>query len=160
MSVVNSFLTVHASFLFLFPFNLLEIPKANYASSITSSIGSSPNKHRRILPPAAAAGANQGTLGRSLLSLPPPVYRPTTKSVMRTARANKVLVTLWLMSASAFRRLGRMEDALKAIEEAEHVDASNPDVWYQVYIALLHMKLLNCVWNWPVNHLFVLFSSI
>ncbi|KAG0291457.1 hypothetical protein BGZ96_005182 [Linnemannia gamsii] len=112
--------------------NTLEVPKANYASSITSSIGSSPNKHRKIPPPAAAAGANQGTLGRSLLSLPPPVYRPTTKSVMRTARANKVLVTLWLMSASAFRRLGRMEDALKAIEEAERVDASNPDVWYQL----------------------------
>ncbi|KAG0046743.1 hypothetical protein BGZ90_008094, partial [Linnemannia elongata] len=111
--------------------NTLEVPKANYASSITSSIGSSPNKHRKIPPPAAAAGANQASLGRSLLSLPPPVQRPTTKSVMRTARANKVLVTLWLMSASAFRRLSRMEDALKAVEEAERVDASNPDVWYQ-----------------------------
>ncbi|KAK3842121.1 MAG: hypothetical protein J3R72DRAFT_143282 [Linnemannia gamsii] len=111
--------------------NTLEVPKANYASSITSSIGSSP-KNRRILPPAAAAGANSGTLGRSLLSLPPPVHRPTTKSVMRTARANKVLVTLWLMSASAFRRLARMEDAQKAVEEAERVDASDPDVWYQL----------------------------
>lgn len=112
----------------------VEVPKANYASSITSSIGSSPNKHRKIPPPAAAAGANQASLGRSLLSLPPPVQRPTTKSVMRTARANKVLVTLWLMSASAFRRLSRMEDALKAVEEAERVDASSPDVWYQVHI--------------------------
>ncbi|KAF9549135.1 hypothetical protein EC957_004774 [Mortierella hygrophila] len=112
--------------------NTLEVPKANYASSITSSIGSSPNKHRRIPPPAAAAGANQGTLGRSLLSLPPLVQRPTTKSLMRTARANKVLVTLWLMSASAFRRLGRMDDAQKAIEEAERVDSSDPDVWYQL----------------------------
>ncbi|KAK5799043.1 hypothetical protein F5H01DRAFT_115541 [Linnemannia elongata] len=112
--------------------NTLEVPKANYASSITSSIGSSPNKHRKIPPPAAAAGANQASLGRSLLSLPPPVQRPTTKSVMRTARANKVLVTLWLMSASAFRRLSRMEDALKAVEEAERVDASSPDVWYQL----------------------------
>lgn len=25
-----------------------------------------------------------------------------------------------------------MEEALKAIEEAERIDASNPDVWYQV----------------------------
>ncbi|KAF9127699.1 hypothetical protein BGW39_005682 [Mortierella sp. 14UC] len=113
--------------------NTLEVPKANYASSITSSIGSSPNKNRRIPPPAAAAaGANSGTMGRSLLSLPPPVNRPTTKSVMRTARANKVLLTLWLMSASAFRRLGRMEDAQKAVEEAERVDAADPDVWYQL----------------------------
>lgn len=29
-----------------------------------------------------------------------------------------------------------MEEALKAIEEAERVDASNPDVWYQVREAL------------------------
>jgi hypothetical protein len=56
---------------------------------------------------------------------------------MRTARANKVLVTLWLMSASAFRRIDRMEDARRAIEEAERVDASDADVWYQVYIASL-----------------------
>lgn len=51
---------------------------------------------------------------------------------MRTTRANKVQVTLWLLSASTFRRLGKMADALRAIEEAERVDASNPDVWYQV----------------------------
>ncbi|KAF9930266.1 hypothetical protein FBU30_000686 [Linnemannia zychae] len=119
------------------PSNTLEVPKANYASSITSSIGSNTNRNRKV-PPPAAAGTNSGTLGRSLLSLPPPVHRPTTKSVMRTARADKMLVTLWLMSASGFRRLGRLEDALKAIVEAERVDASNPDVWYQLgllYIA-------------------------
>jgi len=28
--------------------------------------------------------------------------------------------------------LDRTEEALKAIEEAERIDASNPDVWYQV----------------------------
>ncbi|KAF9192160.1 hypothetical protein BGZ51_006134 [Haplosporangium sp. Z 767] len=110
--------------------NTLDIVKPNYASSIASSIGSTNSKHRRIPPPAAAAA--HATVGKSLLSLPPTVQRPTTKSVMRTARANKVLVTLWLLSASTFRRLGRMEDALKAIEEAEHVDASNADVWYQL----------------------------
>ncbi|KFH70298.1 hypothetical protein MVEG_03149 [Podila verticillata NRRL 6337] len=36
------------------------------------------------------------------------------------------------MSAATFRRLDRMDDALKAIEEAERVDSSNPDVWYQL----------------------------
>lgn len=25
-----------------------------------------------------------------------------------------------------------MEESLRAIEEAEHIDASNPDVWYNV----------------------------
>ncbi|KAI8597727.1 hypothetical protein EDD21DRAFT_310413 [Dissophora ornata] len=101
---------------------------ANYAPSIASSIGSTNSKGGRI--PKAASG--QTSLIRSVFSLPPVVHRPTTKSVMRAARANKVLVTLWLLSAATFRRLGRMEDALKAIEEAERTDASNPDVWYQL----------------------------
>ncbi|GJJ76796.1 cargo-transport protein YPP1 [Entomortierella parvispora] len=109
--------------------NTLDIPKANYASSIASSIGSTGSKNRRGAPQPMTPAT---PLGRSLLSLPPTVRRPTGQSVMRTARANKVLVTLWLMSASAFRRLGRMDDAMKAIEEAERVDASNPDVWYQL----------------------------
>ncbi|KAF9340278.1 hypothetical protein BGZ91_002780 [Linnemannia elongata] len=109
----------------------LDIPKANYASSITS-IGSSGSKKRNKLIPAAAASSGSATLTKSLLSAPVAVQRPTTKSVQRTSRANKVLATLWLLSASAFRRLDRMEEALRAIEEAENIDASNPDVWYNL----------------------------
>ncbi|KAF9567690.1 hypothetical protein EC968_003189 [Mortierella alpina] len=112
----------------------LDIPKPNYASSITS-IGSSGSKKKgKLIPPAAAAAAAaaNAAVSRSLQNLPPIVQRPTGKSVQRSARANKVLVTLWLLSASTFRRLDRMEEALKAIEEAERIDASNPDVWYQL----------------------------
>ncbi|KAF8933122.1 hypothetical protein BGZ47_011022 [Haplosporangium gracile] len=109
----------------------LDIPKANYASSITS-IGSSGSKKRGKLIPAAAAASGNTTLPKSLLSAPVVVQRPTTKSIQRTSRANKVLATLWLLSASAFRRLDRMEESLRAIEEAEHIDASNPDVWYNL----------------------------
>ncbi|KAF9948226.1 hypothetical protein BGZ72_009837 [Mortierella alpina] len=112
----------------------LDIPKPNYASSITS-IGSSGSKKKgKMIPPAAAAAAAaaNAAASRSLQNLPPVVQRPTGKSVQRSARANKVLVTLWLLSASTFRRLDRMEEALKAIEEAERIDASNPDVWYQL----------------------------
>jgi hypothetical protein len=109
----------------------IDIPKANYASSITS-IGSSGSKKRGKLIPAAAASSGSATLPKSLLSAPVAVQRPTTKSVQRTSRANKVLATLWLLSASAFRRLDRMEESLRAIEEAEYIDASNPDVWYNV----------------------------
>ncbi|KAF9353746.1 hypothetical protein BGX26_008495 [Mortierella sp. AD094] len=109
--------------------NTLDVPKANYASSITSSIGSTHSKIRRHPTPVPA---NQAPLSKSALSLPPSVQRPTTKSVLRTARANKALIGLWLLSASTFRRLGRLEDAMKSIEEAERVDASNPDVWYQL----------------------------
>ncbi|KAF9125976.1 hypothetical protein BGX30_000205 [Mortierella sp. GBA39] len=109
----------------------LDIPKANYASSITS-IGSSGSKKRSKLIPAAAAASGSSTLPKSLLSAPVAVQRPTTKSIQRTSRANKVLATLWLLSASAFRRLDRMEESIRAIEEAEHIDASNPDVWYNL----------------------------
>ncbi|KAF9194555.1 hypothetical protein BGZ51_009118 [Haplosporangium sp. Z 767] len=117
----------------------LDIPKTNYASSVTS-IGSSGSKKKGKMatPPAAAAAAAAAAtasniaLSKSAQNILPPVQRPTDKSVMRTARANKVLVTLWLLSASTFRRLDRMEEALKAIEEAERIDASNPDVWYQL----------------------------
>ncbi|KAF9980637.1 hypothetical protein BGZ65_004861, partial [Modicella reniformis] len=114
----------------------LDIPKQNYASSVTS-IGSSGSKWRnKPIPPAAtaaAAAAAAGTsVGKSLQNIPATVQRSTGRDVLRTARANKVLVTLWLMSASVFRRLDRMEEALKAIEEAERVDASNPEVWYQL----------------------------
>ncbi|KAG0222152.1 hypothetical protein BGX31_009317 [Mortierella sp. GBA43] len=111
----------------------LDVPKPNYAPSIASSIGSTHSRFRRAHhPPTTATGNPQSPLSRSVLGMPLPEQRPTTKSVMRTARANKVLVTLWLLSASTFRRLGKMEDSLKAIEEAERVDASNPDVWYQL----------------------------
>ncbi|KAG0258957.1 hypothetical protein BG011_002960 [Mortierella polycephala] len=115
----------------------LDIPKANYASSVTS-IGSSGSKKKGkvatspAVATGAAANASNITLSKSAQNILPPVQRPTDKSVMRTARANKVLVTLWLLSASTFRRLDRMEEALKAIEEAERIDASNPDVWYQL----------------------------
>lgn len=110
-----------------------DVPRHNYAPSIASSTGSTHSRFRRIPPPPTVHGAVSHTpLTRSALGLPPSVQRPTTKAVMRTARANKVLVTLWLLSASTFRRLGKTADALRAIEEAERVDASNPDVWYQV----------------------------
>ncbi|KAK3813019.1 MAG: hypothetical protein J3Q66DRAFT_347178 [Benniella sp.] len=113
----------------------LEIPKQNYASSVTSIGSSGSKKKSKPIPPAAAAAAVAAaantSVGKSLQNIPA-VLRPTGKSVLRNARANKVLATLWLMSASAFRRLERMEEALKAIEEAERVDASNPDVWYQL----------------------------
>jgi len=50
----------------------------------------------------------------------------------RRQRASKALIELWLASASTFRRLGNLEEAQKAIESAEEVDNSNPDVWCQV----------------------------
>lgn len=37
------------------------------------------------------------------------------------------------MSAATFRRLGKIEQAKGAIQEAEVKDEGNPNVWVQVY---------------------------
>lgn len=47
-------------------------------------------------------------------------------------RENRLLSNLWLMSAATFRRLGKIEQAKGAIQEAEVRDEANPDVWMQV----------------------------
>ncbi|ORZ12440.1 hypothetical protein BCR41DRAFT_99735 [Lobosporangium transversale] len=118
--------------------SLYDIPKTNYASSITSIGSAGSKKKSKTIPPAAAAAAAAAAANAAAnaaagkTAAPQAIQRPIMKSVLRTARANHVLATLWLMSASVFRRLDRMEEALKAIEEAERVNASNPDVWYQL----------------------------
>ncbi|KAG0320016.1 hypothetical protein BG000_003718, partial [Podila horticola] len=76
-----------------------EIIRANYASSV-SSLGSNGSKGRRnnSLPmqPGNGTVSGNGTIGRSGLSLPPVIQKSTSKVLQCTARANKVLVTLWL----------------------------------------------------------------
>jgi len=60
------------------------------------------------------------------------------------AKENRLLSDLWLMSAATFRRLGKIEQAKAAIQEAEVRDESNPGVWVQLglyYIALGHKHL-------------------
>jgi hypothetical protein len=45
-----------------------------------------------------------------------------------------MLSDLWLMSAATFRRLGKIEQAKGAIQEAEVRDENNPAVWVQVLV--------------------------
>jgi hypothetical protein len=44
------------------------------------------------------------------------------------------------MSAATFRRLGKIEQAKAAIQEAEVKDESNPSIWVQVmfFFTLVH----------------------
>jgi len=49
------------------------------------------------------------------------------------AKENRLLSDLWLMSSATFRRLGKIEQAKGAIQEAEVKDEGNPNVWVQVY---------------------------
>ncbi|KAK7438653.1 hypothetical protein VKT23_017986, partial [Stygiomarasmius scandens] len=75
---------------------------------------------------------------------PPPVLPPSSlqfssKWNNRAVRENRLLSDLWLMSAATFRRLGKIEQAKGAIQEAEVKDEGNPAVWVQLglyYIAL------------------------
>ncbi|KAJ3764211.1 hypothetical protein EV360DRAFT_31862 [Lentinula raphanica] len=72
---------------------------------------------------------------------PPPALPPTSNSKWnsRTMKENRLLSDLWLMSAATFRRLGKIEQAKGAIQEAEVRDEANPGVWVQLglyYVAL------------------------
>jgi hypothetical protein len=51
------------------------------------------------------------------------------------AREMRLLSNLWLMAAAVFRRLGKVEQARGAIQEAEVRDEGNAGVWVQVGIS-------------------------
>uniref|UniRef100_A0A8H7XRF8 TPR-like protein n=1 Tax=Psilocybe cubensis TaxID=181762 RepID=A0A8H7XRF8_PSICU len=77
---------------------------------------------------------------------PPPPSLPSSGTQQdfsirnqRSARENRLLSDLWLMSAATFRRLGKIEQAKGSIQEAEVRDEHNPNVWVQLglyYFAL------------------------
>ncbi|KAG5643985.1 hypothetical protein DXG03_009275 [Asterophora parasitica] len=71
--------------------------------------------------------------------VPPLPPQPEVKRDARTARSTRLIADLWLMSSATFRRLGKIEQAKGAIQEAEVQDEGNPGVWVQLglyYIAL------------------------
>ncbi|KAF7329082.1 hypothetical protein MKEN_00168700 [Mycena kentingensis (nom. inval.)] len=76
-------------------------------------------------------------------SPPPPPPQPASSSPNAkwgtTARETRLESDLWLMSAATFRRLGKIEQAKGAIQEAEVKDESNPAVWVQ--LGLYHLAL-------------------
>ncbi|KAJ7577917.1 hypothetical protein C8J56DRAFT_969997 [Mycena floridula] len=76
---------------------------------------------------------------------PAPSLTPNSQTRLngRTGRENRLLSDLWLMSAATFRRLGKIEQAKAAIQEAEVKDERNPRVWVQLglyYLALGHTQ--------------------
>ncbi|KIP07862.1 hypothetical protein PHLGIDRAFT_70390 [Phlebiopsis gigantea 11061_1 CR5-6] len=80
-----------------------------------------------------------------LLDVPPPPRAASPDPVARSAtnhRTNRdlrLLSDVWLMSAAIFRRLGKIEQAKGAIQEAEVRDEDNPAVWVQ--LGLYHAAL-------------------
>jgi len=76
---------------------------------------------------------------------PPPVLPPSSlqfssKWNNRAVRENRLLSDLWLMSAATFRRLGKIEQAKGAIQEAEVKDEGNPAVWVQVSKEICNLR--------------------
>jgi tetratricopeptide (TPR) repeat protein len=56
--------------------------------------------------------------------------KPSTRTVQRKQRSDRILSDLWLLTAHVFIKLGKLDEARKAIEEAENVDwILNPQVW-------------------------------
>ncbi|CEP11254.1 hypothetical protein [Parasitella parasitica] len=56
--------------------------------------------------------------------------RPTTHARLQHQRSCKLLCDLWLLSAEAFLRSGKLDEALKAVSEAESVDwTTHAGVW-------------------------------
>ena len=77
---------------------------------------------------------------RTPTASPPPPPPPVTSTAQqdfklkndRSARENRLLSELWLMSAATFRRLSKVDQAKGSIQEAEVKDENNPNVWVQV----------------------------
>lgn len=70
---------------------------------------------------------------------PPPPTQSThdAKPIPQASREDKLLSELWASSAATFRRLGKIDQAKGAIQEAEVKNQENPSVWVQVRILYL-----------------------
>lgn len=56
--------------------------------------------------------------------------KPTKRAILRKQRSERILSDLWLLTAQQFIKLGKLDEARKAIGEAERVDwTHNPMVW-------------------------------
>lgn len=78
----------------------------------------------------------------SMAPTPPPA--PLAAIVeQRTDREKRLIADLWLTSAATFRRMGKLDEARAAIQEAETLDEGNPAVWVQVRERAI-AKLFGC----------------
>ncbi|CAK5278256.1 unnamed protein product [Mycena citricolor] len=95
---------------------------------------------RRKLGLGSGSGFNSGapSVAGSVLQVSPPPPSPSLSPVT-VSRESRLESDLWLMSAATFRRLGKIEQAKGAIQEAEVQDATNPGVWVQ--LGLYHQAL-------------------
>ncbi|KAM0750347.1 protein prenylyltransferase [Meredithblackwellia eburnea MCA 4105] len=96
----------------------------NSSLRVASASGTNPAASRTAT--SLAAPQNE-----SSISLDDGSFNSVGPTVDTNSKATKLLVDLWLMTAASFRRAGRMDDAKGAIQEAEALNADDPDVWVQ-----------------------------
>ncbi|KAF9478780.1 TPR-like protein [Pholiota conissans] len=137
-------------------------PTSYQASSIhsrrrLSSIIRSSDEHERSFTDARVATPIQGEWSSAPSSAIPSStssqrdYGTTTSQTStvvstgpggsRNAREDRLMSDLWLMSAATFRRLGKIEHAKGAIQEAELRDETNPNVWVQLGLYYISLRL-------------------
>ncbi|KAI9229932.1 MAG: hypothetical protein DHS80DRAFT_29314 [Piptocephalis tieghemiana] len=89
-------------------------------------------------------GATQASSVLSARTVYAPALRVTTRVQARRQRALHALTSLWLLSAEAYRKLGKYQEAWEAIEEAEGADGESAAVFCQMgmlYLAEGRVKL-------------------
>jgi hypothetical protein len=127
--------------------NMLKTVRLDFHAVLrqTSYQASSIHSRRRL---SSIVQSHDGTPPESLIPPPPPSPQavpppPDVKLNSRLAKERRMLSDLWLMSEATFRRLGKIEQAKGAIQEAEVRDENNPAVWVQVCLpSLLYIHQL------------------
>lgn len=60
----------------------------------------------------------------------------------KKTRWYSLLVTLWLMATKTYMKAGWLQEANKALSEAEHAGLGDPNVWYQLGQLSLQVRIL------------------
>ncbi|KAH9933971.1 uncharacterized protein BXZ73DRAFT_46077 [Epithele typhae] len=126
--------------------NSTHLKRSNSAPDIHALLGQSPYQASSIhLRQHISIYASQLDVTSAEAPPPPPSLPPpepvtsTPRPKSRVIKDRRLLSNLWLMSSATFRRLGKIEQARGAIQEAEVRDENNPAVWVQ--LGLYHLAL-------------------
>ncbi|KAG8896450.1 hypothetical protein FRB99_008885 [Tulasnella sp. 403] len=111
-------------------FHALIAPSTNYQASSIHSRSKFRVKSLKLKAMASSLDVNEDEEPRPF-SPPPPLPPPAVPTSRRPPRETRLLSDLWLTSAATFRRMGKLEQAKAAIQEAEVLDEENPGVWVQ-----------------------------
>ena len=123
----------------------VDVPKATYATSVSSKNSAGSGIGQSPTPTISGIVSAKSIVGSSS------TYRPTARIRQRRQRSAKELVTLWLSTASSFRRQDDLGETLKAIQNAEEIDGANPDVWCQVSVTVKINKVRRYVSRQLIN---------